>query len=146
MKVILLQDVSKIGRKDEVKEVSEGFARNFLFPKKLAVLATETELKKISVRKENREKESAKEQENYQKIAEQLKKITLNFKLKVGEKGQSFGSVTANDICEALKQNSIEVEKGWIEDEHIKTTGEKTVKIEFPQGTAGEVKIKVEAE
>ena len=146
MKIILLQDIPKIGSKNEVKEVSEGFARNFLFPRKLAVLATEVELKKLIQVKEKKEKESSKEKEVYQKTVEKLKDLTLNFKMRVGEGGKAFGSVTKNDIHEALRKKGIEVEKDWVEDEHIKTAGEKTVEIKFPQGVKGEVKIKVEAE
>ena len=146
MKVILLQDVPKIGRKNEVKEVSEGFARNFLFPKKLAVQASDAELKKLTQTKEKKEKGFAEEKEVYQKMAEELKTITLDFKMKVGDGGKTFGSVTKKDISEALKQKGIKIEKDWIEDEHIKTIGEKMVRIRFPQGIEGEVKIIVNAE
>lgn len=146
MKVILLQDIPKVGKKDEIKEVSEGFARNFLFAKKLAVLATETESKKLVQKKEKKEKELSKEKEIYQKIAEKLKTMTLDFKMKVGGGGKAFGSVTKNDISEALKQKGIKIEKDWIEDEHIKTTGEKKVQIRFPQGIKGEARIIINSE
>ena len=146
MKVILLQDVPKIGKKGDVKEVSEGFARNFLFPRKLAVLASKAELQKLTDVKEKKEKEASKEKEVYQKMIEKLKDLTLNFKMKMGEGGKAFGAVTKNDIYEALHKKGIEIEKDWIEDEHIKTTGEKMVEIKFPQGIKGEIKINIESE
>ncbi|MDP3710465.1 MAG: 50S ribosomal protein L9 [bacterium] len=146
MKIVLLQDVPKIGRKNEVKEVSEGFARNFLFARKLAVQASDAELKKLTQAKEKKEKGLTEEKEIYQKLAEKLKTITLNFKMKVGDGGRAFGSVTKNDIQEALQQKGFKIEKDWIDDEHIKTTGEKMVQIRFPQGIEGEVRIIVNAE
>lgn len=147
MKVILLQDVPNVGRKNEVKEVNSGFARNFLLARKLAIPATEGTVQKINQEKEQKEKAKSKKYEEGKKLVEKLKSLTLNFKVKIGEKGKSFGSVTETKIVEALKKLNFNIDKDWILlEEHIKTTGDKVVKIKFPQGLVGEIKIKVEAE
>ena len=100
MKVILLKDVKKVGRKGEIKEVSDGFGRNFIIAKGLGLPATEIELKKYSSGKEQQEKEKNREKEIHQKIADKLKTMVLDFKVKVGEKGKAFGSITGTDIHE----------------------------------------------
>lgn len=146
MKVILTQDIPKVGKKHEVKEVSPGFARNFLFPKHVAVHATEENLRKLFSQKEQKEKSHSLELQRYQEMAEKLKSLMLEFKIKVGEKGQAFGSLNSSKITEALRQKGIEIDKEWLEEEHIKSTGEKLIKIKFPHGIEGEVKIKIEAE
>lgn len=147
LKIILLQDVPHLGRKYDVKDVSDGYARNFLFPRKLAQPATADALKSLDAKKMRAEKEKSEEYQKYQALAEKLKSLTLTFKVKMGEKGRAFGSVTAVKIRDALKKEKIEVEKEWVDlKEGIKTTGEHTVKIKFPQGVAGEVKITVEKE
>ncbi len=146
MKVILLQDVRNVGRKNEVKEVSPGFARNFLFSKKAAIPATEENLRKLASSKEQKEKSLSRETQKYREMAEKLKSLVLEFKIKVGEKGQAFGSITSAKLTEALRKKGIDIEKEWLPEEHIKSTGEKTVKIEFPYGIIGEVKVRIEAE
>ena len=146
MKVILLQDVRSVGRKNEVKEVSPGFARNFLFSKKTAIPATEENLRKLTSQKEQKEKTLSRETEKYQDLAEKLKSQVLEFKIKVGEKGKAFGSITSSKIAEALQKKGIEIEKEWLPEEHIKSTGEKTVKIKFPHNVTGEIRVRIEAE
>ena len=147
MKVILLADVPKLGKKNEMKEVSGGYARNFLLPRKLAVAATDDAVKDISVQKAHGEQKKSDERQKYQSFADQLKKITLRFSVKIGEKGKAFGSISAAKIQAALAQQGIGVDKNWIAmDEPIKSTGEKTVEIRFPHGIKSEVKITVEAE
>lgn len=147
MKIILLQDIPKLGKKHDVKDVSDGYARNFLFPRNLAKPATETALKTVVAEKNKAEQEKSTEFQKYKSLVEKLKALVLNFKVKLGEKGRAFGSVTAVKIRDALKKRGVEVEKDWIElEESIKTTGEKTIKIKFPQGITSEVKIVVESE
>lgn len=147
MKVILSQDVSNVGRKNDIKDVSDGFARNFLFPKNLAKPATESALKAVAGQKVLEERESSEEYQRYKSLVEKLKSLTLNFKVKMGEKGRAFGSVTAVKIRDALKKQGIEVEKEWILlEEPIKTTGERKVKIKLPNELMGEVKILIEKE
>lgn len=147
MKIILLQDVPKVGTKNEVKEVSDGYARNFLFARNLAKPATSENIKTLKNQKAREEREKSEEYQKYKELVDKLKEINLYFKVKMGEKGRAFGSVTPLKIAEALKKQGIAAEKGWVLlKESIKTTGEHKVKIKLPQGLAGEVKVVVENE
>ena len=145
MKIILLQDVPNVGRHNEIKEVREGYARNFLLPQKLAALATDDAVKRIAREKAQKEEYTRTVEEKYRKMADRLKNSALRFTLKMGEKGTAFGSVSGQDIVAELKKQGIEIEKSWIaRDEHIKTTGEHIVPIQFPGGIKGETKVMVE--
>lgn len=147
MKIILLQDVSKVGRKNEVKEVSDGYARNFLFAKNLAKPASAENIKSLESQKIKEENKKSEEYQRYNNLVGKLENISLHFKVKMGEKGRAFGSVTPLKITEALEKQGVGVEKDWILlEDSIKTTGEQKVKIKLPQGLMGEVKILVEAE
>lgn len=145
MKIILLQDVPTIGRKDDVKDVSPGFARNFLFPKRLAIPATEELIRKIDERKAREMRKKSDDHARHKDIADRLKKITLAFTMKSGGKGKAFGSITAAKIQEALAQQGIAVDKDWIMlDAPVKTSGEKIIPILFPQGLQSHVTINVQ--
>ena len=147
MKVVLLQDIPHIGKKYEVKEVRDGYARNFLLPRKLAEVETEKTRGALALKKENESREQSDEYQNYKALAEELRSHTLQLKMKMGEKGKAFGSVTAAKIRDELKKHKIDVEKDWILlDESIKTAGENRVRIKFPQGVAGSIKVMVESE
>ena len=147
MRVILLQDILHVGKKNEVKHVSDGYARNFLLPRKLAEIATESGLKALQARRARAEREKSEEYAHLQALAEKLKLTPLSFKVKMGEKGRAFGSITAAKIRDALKKQGIAVEKEWVMlKEGIKTSGEYRVALELPQNITGEIKIVVEAE
>lgn len=147
MKVIFLKDVPKIGRKSEVKNVSDGYARNFLFPQNLAQAATDAALKNLTADSARQEEKRTTEQSGHRAASQKLGALTLNFEVKTGGKGKTFGSVTAQKIKDELKKHGIEVEKDWIDlPESIKSTGEKQVRIKFPQGVEAEVKVVVQAE
>lgn len=147
MKIILLKDVPSAGRKYDVKDVSDGYARNFLLPRGLAKVADDAALKALAEKKAREEERRAKEAAEYHTLSEKLEKTTLTFAVKAGEGGKAFGSVTAAQIRDALKKQKITVEKEWITlAESIKTTGEHSVKIQLPYGIAGEVKVVVESE
>lgn len=147
MKVILLQDIPALGRKNEVKEVSGGYARNFLFRRKLAEPATDASLQSLAAKKAGQEQGRAQEENKYRIAAEKLKNMTVSFRVKMGEKGKAFGSVGASKIQEALASKGVQVDKDWmVLDEPIKTMGEKTVPVHFPHGIRGEIKINVESE
>ena len=147
MKVILLVDVAALGRKDEVKEVSGGYARNFLLPRLLAVAASSAALKNLAEQGVRREKEKSDAEGRNRASAEALKKIVLRFSIKTGGKGKTFGSINAAKIIDALSRQGIAVEKSWIVlDEPIKTTGEKSVALHLPHGVKAELKIIIEAE
>lgn len=147
MKVILTKDVPNIGRKNEVKEVREGFGRNFLLPRKLAVLATDGAMREREKEEGKRAENKKEEDKKNREMAEQLKLVELRFKVKVGEKGKAFGSISRKDIQEALRGKGISVEKDQIETEDsIKTTGEHRIAIKLSPDITGELKIVVERE
>lgn len=147
MKIILLRDIPSVGRKNELKDVREGYARNFLLPRKLAIIANETTLKSREKDEAKREFERTEDEKKNKDVAEKLKSLELRFKVKIGEKGKAFGSVSRNDIQEALKKRGMAIEKGQIElDENIKQTGEHTVKIILSSDISGEVNVIVEPE
>ncbi len=141
MKIILLADVAHVGNKNEVKEVSDGFARNFLFPRKLAVPATEHAERVLAAEKERIDRRKSVEQERYRKLAERLRLLQVVIKIKIGEKGQAFGSVNAAKIVDELKaQHHIELKKEWLRlDEPLKSTGEQKISVTFPHGMIGEI-------
>ena len=147
MRVILLQDVSNVGKKNEVKDVSDGFARNFLLAKNLAKPASPEGLKSLEMERARKEKESTETRQKYKTVVEKLESLTLRFKVKMGEKDKAFGSVSSARIRDALKKQGIVVEKEEILlDEPIKTTGERIVEIKFPGDLTGKIKVVVEPE
>jgi large subunit ribosomal protein L9 len=131
MKIILLQDVKGLGKRGDIKEVSEGYARNFLFIKKLAEIATESGLKKVEVIKNKQKEKQQLDLEKTQELAAKLdgKNITILVKEK---DGKLFGAVHAKDILKELKkENIILPEKSVILESPIKELGEYEVKIEL---------------
>lgn len=147
MKIILQQDVPSLGRKRDVKDVSNGYARNFLLPQKLAIPATEGALALLSAAREQSERSRAAEEASYRATADKLRTMTLSFKTKMGERGKAFGSVGATKIAEALAGQGIAADKEWIAlDESIKTAGERIVDVKFPHGITGQIKIIIEPE
>lgn len=147
MKVIFTKDVPGVARRNDVKDVSDGYARNFLFLKGFARVATEGALKTREKEIAERGKKGVLGLNQAQALAERLKTLTLRFKMKVGEKGTSFGSVSASRIQDELHKKGISVEKEAIElDESIKTLGEKMVVVRFTPEVSEGIKIIVEAE
>lgn len=147
MKVILLQDVPALGRKHDMKDVSGGYARNFLLPRMLVEAATDEALRLRAARQAREERMKGDEEIAHRAAAERLKTMTLAFKMKIGEKGKAFGSVSAQKIADELKRQGIAADKDWIAlEEPIKTAGERFVPIHFPRGIRGEIKLIVEAE
>ena len=98
MKVILLQDIKGVGKKDEVINASDGYARNFLFPKKMALEANAGNMSKLKAKQESKEFRREQEKEEAMKIAKKMKGIMLKIKVKAGENGKIFGGVTAKEI------------------------------------------------
>ncbi len=148
MKVIILEDVKKIGKKFEVKEVSDGYARNFLFPNKLAELATPTALKKIEVMRAQHEKESAENEKILKAIAKKMEETTLVFALKTDKAGAVFGSINKDNILKALREhNIITKERVDLElDRPIKELGDHKVVVDLKKGVTAQLKIRVEKE
>jgi large subunit ribosomal protein L9 len=124
MKVILLQDVKKVGKKGDVIEASDGYARNFLFPRKLAQEASEANIHILNNKKENERKQKLAELEVAQKLAGELKGKEIKIKAKTGENGKLFGAITSKDVAELIKeQYKIEVDKKKIVMDTIKLAG-----------------------
>ncbi len=125
MKVILLQDVKKVGSKGDILEVAEGYARNYLFPRKLAVEATQGHLRDLEQKKAAEMKKKAQTLEKARELAAKLEMLTVKIPVKVGEGGKLFGSITSKDIAERLKnQHHIEIDKKKIDLENpIKSLG-----------------------
>ena len=111
MQIILQEDIEKLGTRGEVVSVKEGYARNFLLPRKLALEASPGNLKRLEKIRTTLAKRTSTEREQAQKQAELLKDVTLTFSRKAGENDQLFGSVTAGDIAEALAAQGFEIEK-----------------------------------
>lgn len=147
MQVILLRDVPALGRRGEIKDASDGYARNFLLPRGLAAPATAAAVAALAGEKTRREQEQSKQTAVYQASAEKLKNTPIEIKTKIGEKGKAFGSITAAKIRDALVRQGIAVEKEWVVlAEPIKTIGEHSVEIKFPYGVVGKVKLTVYGE
>ncbi|MDD3399482.1 MAG: 50S ribosomal protein L9 [Candidatus Paceibacterota bacterium] len=147
MKVILLQDVDKVGKKFQVKNVSDGYAKNFLFPKNLAKPATPEALKWLEMQEEINRKKAEEHLQETEKIASSIDGAEVIVPVKVGEEGQLFESVNAQKIAEKLKESGIEVKKTQIIlKEPIKELGEYPVKVSFDHNLEAEVKVIVSEE
>ncbi len=145
MKVILLQDIKNVGKKDEIINANDGYARNFLFPKNLAIEANKDNMLKLQAKKTSKANKKNAEIEANKKIAERLKDITLEIKVKAGENGRIFGGVTSKEISTELQnQHKIEIDKKKIIlKETIKNLGVFTADIKFGDGVTGQLKINV---
>ncbi len=145
MKVILLQDVRGTGKKGSVVEVAEGYARNYLIPRKLARAASAGTLKALDHEKEAASSKAERLREEAKKTAERIEKVMVTVPAKAGGGGRLFGSVTAQDIADALwKQHRIKLEKRKIElDENIKTLGLQFVPVRLYHEVSTEIKVNV---
>ena len=147
MKVILLKDIKGTGKKDQILEVSDGFGRNYLLPRKLAVEATSEALNSIE-----KSKSAAKHREDVKKndaetAARELKGKTVTVKVRAGENGRLYGSITTQEIADALKaQHGVELDKRKIElDEKIGFVGQTTVTLKLYTGVTTKMNLIVEA-
>ena len=142
MKIIFLKDVEKIGKKFEVKEVKDGYARNFLLPNGLAKPATKEVLEWLEVQKEIQEKKAEQDLKKAQELASTLDGLELAISVKVGESDQLFESVTAQKISEKLKEMGFDVKKSQVElQEPIKEIGEFPVKIKLEHNLEVEIRV-----
>ncbi len=142
MKVILLQDVENLGKKYEVKEVKDGYARNFLFPNKLAKPATEKALKWLEMQKEMEAKKAEETLKKIQDSATGIDGQEVIIPVKVGEAGQLFESITSQKISEKLKEIGLDIKKNQILlEEPIKEMGEFPIKIKFEHNLEAEIKV-----
>ena len=139
-----MQNVEDVGKKYEVKEVKDGYARNFLIVKKLAKPATKQALKWLDSQKENIEKEVEEELKKFQELASNLDDLEVQITLKVGDEGQLFESVNAQKIVEKLKEMGFDVKKSQIDlQEAIKQTGEFKVKINLEHNLEAEINLSI---
>ena len=146
MKVILLQDVKGQGKKGEIVNASDGYARNFLLPKKLAVEANDTNMKAWKRNKAKEEAAAAEKLADAQAKAKEIKGKTFVLKAKAGEGERPFGSVTNMDVAAALAENGVTVDKRNIEmEDHIKTIGQYKVKIKMHPQVKTEIIVDVQA-
>ncbi len=139
MKVILIKEVKKLGKVGDIVEISDGYARNFLFPRGLAKEASEGNVKDLKKRKAAEQKKKNKEIKEAEALAEKINSFTVKLKTKGGETGRLFGSITSKDISDALKdQYGIEIDKKKINlPSPIKQTGEVFVEVKvYPELTA----------
>lgn len=148
MKVILKENIKGVGKKDEVINASDGYARNFLFPKNLAVEANAENMSKLKSKQDSNAYKKSQDKEEAKKIADKLSKILLKIKVKSGSNGKIFGGVSSKEIAENLeKQYQIKVDKKKIElKDAIKTLGTFSVDIKLFEGVVGKVKIDVISE
>lgn len=145
MKVILLQDVKNIGKKGDLKNVAEGYAHNFLFPRKLAVEATEGTMKDLAQKQASEAKKKAQALEDAKKLASDIEKILVKIVSKVGDGGRLFGSITTKDIADQLKsQFKIEIDKKKMNlDNPIKTLGTYTVTVKLHPEVQAAFKVQI---
>jgi len=142
MKVILLKDVEKLGKKGDIKEVADGYARNFLIPEKLAVLASKSEIARLEEQKEIETRQAEEELARYQETATQMDGLELEIPVKIDEDGKLFGAVNANQISEKLQEKGFEIKKGQVKlEEPIKEIGEHEVIVELPHNLEARVKV-----
>jgi large subunit ribosomal protein L9 len=145
MKVILKADIKGVGKKDEIINASDGYARNFLFPKNLAVEANAENMSKLKGKQDSNQFKKDQEKEKALEIADKMSKILLKIAVKSGENGKIFGGVSSKEIAQELEsQYKISIDKKKIDlKETIKTLGTRTVDIKLFEGVVGKLKVDV---
>lgn len=147
MKVILLEDIKGVGKKDEVINASDGYARNFLFPKKKAIPADNGNMSRLNDKKASQAHKKELELNEAKEIANKIDKIELKLKVKAGENGKIFGGVTNKEISEELKKSEkLDIDKKKIIlKENIKNLGRFNVDIKLYEGVTAKLTVIVEA-
>lgn len=145
MKVILLEDVKSLGKKGDIVNVSDGYARNAILPKKLGVEATAKNLNDLKLQNQHAEKIAQENLEKAQKLAEQVEKLKVEVKLKSGDGGKAFGSISAKEIAAALKEQSgIELDKKKMQlSEPIKALGSYEVPVKLHSKVTAKLNVHV---
>ena len=147
MKVILTQDIKSVGKKGQIIDASDGYARNYLLPKKLAVIADAANLNELKTKQEANKYKKDMSMANAKELSEKMKNYSLTFKIKAGENGKTFGSITAKDIADELnKKYYVEVDKKKIcLSDSIKNLGVYNIEIKLFEGISGILKVIVES-
>lgn len=148
MKVILKQDVKNLGKKDQMVETSDGYARNYLIPKGLAEEATAANINIMNMKKEAEKTKKDRELAHARVLAEKLKEITVVIKAKAGENGKLFGSITSKDISDKLKQDfKLDIDKKKINlPDALKSLGTTEVEVRLYPQVASKLTVKIEQE
>lgn len=148
MKVILLNDIKGVGKKDQIIEVVDGYARNYLIPKKLAVEANNDNMNKLKAKQDSNKYKKDMERKEAEEIANKFKGIMLKVRVKAGENGKIFGGVTSKEIADGLKKDyniTIDKKKVMLNDT-IKTLGTVVVDIKLFEGIIGKLKVDIIAQ
>src|SRR5690242_4134555 len=147
MEVILKEDVEKLGHRGEIVKVAEGYGRNYLLPRKLAIEATKANKAVIEQMKAAAVRRSAKEKSEAETLAKQFEGLSVAFQRRSGENDQLFGSVTSSDIAEALEKKSFHIDRRKIQlHEPLKSLGEFDVPVRLHKDVTTHVKVVIEKE
>ncbi len=147
MKIILTKDVNNLGSVGDVVIVKSGYARNFLFPNKLAILFSEKQHNAVKVASQLEERKLERKKDDLIEVIDQIKALELSMKMKSEDGEKLFGSVTKQDLSDLLKENGIEVDKKFINlDNPIKTLGNHEVEVVFTKDVSGSLSILIEKE
>jgi large subunit ribosomal protein L9 len=147
MKILLIKDVYNLGRAGEVKKVADGYARNFLFPQKMAVIASEGALRQIEKIEAAAVKQRELLNEEMRGLADQIVALELVFKAKVGETGKLYGSITNQQIVDAINEKlHVNLDRHQVESQPLREVGEHMVRVRLTYDLSPEVKVLVESE
>jgi len=147
MKVILFENVDKLGHQGDLVNVKPGYARNYLIPQGLAKLATEKAMKLLEEHRKALKKKEIKARSEALLLAQELEKVSVTVLKKVGPEGKLYGSLTSADVAEKLQEKKFNIDRKHIEvEDHIKTVGEYTVEVKLFQDVCAKVKVSVQPE
>ena len=148
MKVILLADVKKLGKKDQTIEVSDGYAVNFLFPRHLAVQVTKKSVEVLENQQEEARENAAKMKADAEELAKKLETLTLEFRVKTGREGKLFGAISLKQVTEELnKQFNIDIDKRkFLDKGPLDVLGYHHLKVELYKGVVGKVNVHLDEE
>jgi large subunit ribosomal protein L9 len=148
MEIILIQEIEKLGQKDDIVTVKDGYARNYLIPQKMAVIATSSAKKVLAENKRQRAHKEAKIKQDAEKLANRMTSLKITIGAKASQTGKIFGSVTPLMIAEAIQKSGYEVERKQIvvTDDHIKEVGSYAVKVKLHKDVYVDVDLDVVAE
>ena len=145
MEIVLLEDVKALGKKGEIVKVNEGYARNFILPKKLGVEANSKNLNDLKLKKANQEKIAAKQLAEAKELGEKLEKASITLSIKAGDNGKAFGSVSGKEISKAIQdQLNLEIDKKkLVLPEPLKTFGTHEVPVKLHKDVTAKLSVKV---
>lgn len=147
MEIILRETIDNLGRAGQVVKVTDGYARNYLLPRKLAYPATPGNLKVIEFERQSLLRKEAKQKDDAEKLKLMLDKVEIEIRRKVGEHNALFGSVTNSDVADELEKQGFQIEKRKIHmDDHIKSLGDYVIPIRLFKDVTAEIKVRVEPE